>query len=94
MTASDPARNPRAPSPVRSEHLLTFAEAAEMFPEGRRPTVGTILSWVIHGRRKVKLEVTKVNGKRLTSIEAVRRFRDAAGLAIAWLVEFGTVLVD
>ena len=94
MTAEQPAKSARPVARVRSEHIITFAEAALLFPEDRRPTVGTVLGWVIRGRGRVKLEATRVDGERRTSVEALRRFRAATGLALACLFELGTLLVD
>ena len=68
---------------VRSEHIITLKEAQLLFPDGQRPTIRRLLRWTIGGTRRrngVRLDSAKIGGKNHTSIEAVRRFRLAAGL--------------
>jgi len=65
---------------VRAEHIITFEEAARLFPVGRQPAVRTLLRWAIHGRGKVRLDEARVEGEHRTSVEAVRRFREKTGL--------------
>lgn len=89
MTEELPAAQggPGKTARLKAEHIVTLYEAAELFPPDRRPTVGTILGWCLHGKAGHKLEYFKGrSGQKRTTIEAVRRFRDATGLIVALLL--------
>jgi len=60
---------------ITDEKLITLSEAAELFQ--RRPTSAAIYRWANKGVRGVKLDSTIEGGRRLTSREAVARFRAA-----------------
>jgi hypothetical protein len=70
---------------LKSEQLLSLAEAAQRLPRGRggRPThFSTILRWILTGVRgpadeKVKLEAIRLGDRWLTSAEALQRFAEA-----------------
>ena len=76
------ASGSQLPNDVVSEKLISFAQAAAMFPSSRRDrpvSPSCIWRWFRHGVRLangqvVRLEAVKVAGRHLTSVEAVRRF--------------------
>jgi hypothetical protein len=57
------------------ETLITLNKAREMFP-GRcgRVSLSTIYRWALKGQRGHRLETLKIFGRRVTSVEALRRF--------------------
>lgn len=59
---------------LKSEQLLTFQEAAQLLPEGRRPRASTWWRWWKVGRNGVRLETLVVGGRRYTTAESVARF--------------------
>jgi hypothetical protein len=63
------------------EKRIPLAQAArELFApnhEGRPVHVSTVLRWVLHGVRGVKLEAVRVGGRWATTLEAIRRFEAA-----------------
>ena len=62
---------------ILSEKLISLVEAAKRLPPGRngKPThVSTILRWILHGIRGVKLEAVRCGGRWVTSEEALARF--------------------
>lgn len=58
------------------EKLLPLVTAVER-ATGQRPHPSTCHRWRISGIAGVRLETQKCGGKRMTSIEAVRRFNEA-----------------
>lgn len=63
-----------------SESLLSAPEAARRVPPTRldRPThVSTIIRWITHGVRGVRLEAVRLGGRWVTSVEALDRFAAA-----------------
>jgi hypothetical protein len=59
---------------VTNEELITFSEARDAFPGGRRPALATLHKWRLHGIRGVRLETAQIGGSRFTSREAIVRF--------------------
>ena len=59
-----------------NEPLLPLVQAVEN-ATGRRPHLSTVLRWCTRGVRGIQLESWMVGGRRLTSVQAVRRFVDA-----------------
>jgi hypothetical protein len=67
---------------VRAEGLISLEAAAALFPtrRGRPVTKLTVLRWILHGKRKVRLEAVRDRGEWRTSLAAVLRFREGLGL--------------
>lgn len=59
---------------ITTEQLIDFNEAAELLPEGSRPTYATWWRWATKGVGGVKLETVKIGAKRATTASAVARF--------------------
>lgn len=59
---------------VTNEELITFNEARDAFPGGRRPALATLHRWRLDGIRGVRLETAQIGGSRFTSREAIVRF--------------------
>ena len=59
---------------VTNEELITFNEARDAFPGGRRPALATLHRWRLNGIRGVRLETAQIGGSRFTSREAIVRF--------------------
>jgi hypothetical protein len=59
---------------LATETLLSLTDVAKSLPG--RPHVSTLHRWRMRGIRGIKLETTKLGGKRLTSREALQRFAD------------------
>ena len=61
---------------LNNEQILTFSEAANALPPigGKRPHASTIWRWARKGCRGVRLEVRRLGGRFVTSIEALDRF--------------------
>jgi Protein of unknown function (DUF1580) len=62
---------------LKTERLISFTEAAKLFPQGRRgkrPHVNTIYRWTQEGHNGVRLEYAQMPSRRATSVEAVERF--------------------
>jgi len=65
---------------LKSETPLALAQAAKLIPPTRldRPVhVSTLVRWIVHGVRGVKLEAARVGGRWVTSREALERFSAA-----------------
>lgn len=65
---------------VRTERPIDLATAARSFTLGERLaplSVPTLLRWIIHGKRGVKLEAVRIRGRWHTSIAAMTRFVEA-----------------
>ena len=62
--------------PTERENFVTLREATDAIPmrHGNRVHKTTVQRWASHGIRGVRLEVTRVGGRCLTSHEAVTRF--------------------
>lgn len=61
---------------VTTEGLITLSEAAQILPKinGKRPSTVTLHRWATAGLRGVKLESSKIGGRRVTSPEALDAF--------------------
>lgn len=93
MTSANPSQRAAGAARVRAEHQITVEEAQLLFPEGKRPSLRTLVRWIVRGRGGVRLDAAKKNGSKVTSIEAVRRFRAATGLTLAgWLADWAELL--
>jgi hypothetical protein len=64
---------------VENEQVITFAEVTKIEPT--RPNITTVWRWRNRGCRGVKLESTLRAGRRVTSVEALRRFHDRVNAA-------------
>ncbi len=66
---------------LQNEQIVTFAEAAKALPKfnGKRPHTCTIWRWARKGCRGVKLEVRRLGGRFVTSMEALERFSKELG---------------
>lgn len=81
VTLSSPSDEPAAPNLV-TEKLISFAQAAAMFPpfrRGRPVSPSCVWRWFRHGvrlgnKQVVRLEAVRLAGRHLTSVEAVHRF--------------------
>ncbi len=64
-----------------SEQIVTFSEAAKALPKlnGKRPHPSTLWRWARKGCRGVKLEVRRLGGRFVTSMEALERFSKELG---------------
>lgn len=58
---------------LRNEKYLPLVAAVEA-ATGRRPHLSTVLRWAQQGSKGTVLESVILGGRRLTSIEAVKRF--------------------
>ena len=56
-----------------NEKLLPLLSAVEL-ATGQRPHPSTLHRWRLRGIRGIRLETVRCGGRRLTSVEAVRRF--------------------
>lgn len=65
---------------LQGEKLLSLASAVDA-ATGNRPHAATLHRWRIRGIAGVRLETTCLGGKRMTSVEAVRRFCDQVAAA-------------
>ena len=64
---------------LRSEEVLTLAEAAKVLPPlrgGRRVHLSTLYRWISRGVAGVQLEALKLGGTTVTSVEALQRFAE------------------
>jgi len=59
---------------LQNETPLTLEEARKRCPT--RPDISTIWRWAVKGCRDVKLETYVFAGRRLTTVEALDRFRE------------------
>lgn len=61
---------------LTNESILTLSEAAAKLPPsgGRRVNVSTLWRWAFKGVSGVKLEVLRLGGRTVTSLEALERF--------------------
>jgi hypothetical protein len=65
---------------LNAETPLSLAQAAQRIPSSRlgKPThVSTLVRWILHGVRGVKLEAARIGGRWVTSQEALERFSAA-----------------
>ena len=64
---------------LADEKILTFTEAARTLPPiaGKRCHPSTICRWARKGCKGVRLEVRRLGGRFVTSIEALERFSEA-----------------
>lgn len=84
MPATPTATPPPAPLPINvaTETLLSLSQAAKRFPpfrQGRPVSASTVWRWafdgvVITGGSRVRLDVVRLGGRWLTSVEAIGRF--------------------
>src|SRR5262245_22444154 len=82
VTSAPNAAHTQSSSSLVTETLISFSQAAGMFPPFRRErpvSPSCIWRWFRHGVRLangevVRLEAVKVAGRHLTTKEAVRRF--------------------
>jgi hypothetical protein len=63
-------------SGILEETLLSLPDACSAFP-GRKVSRATLHRWRLSGVRGVVLETVMIGGRRLTSLEAIKRFLDA-----------------
>lgn len=61
---------------IENEKLFPLVKAVEE-ATGRRVHLSTVLRWTQRGSKGVRLESRVLGGRRLTSVEAVRRFMNA-----------------
>lgn len=62
-----------------SEKTIWLTELPSILPtggDGMKIHFSTVLRWVLHGTRGVRLEAQRIGGRWLTSHEAVQRFMD------------------
>ena len=62
---------------LQQEKLITFREAANIFPcrrQGRKTAISTIFRWATRGSNGVLLESLCTPSGRVTSVEALQRF--------------------
>ncbi len=64
---------------LTTERILTFTEAARALPPiaGKRCHPSTLWRWARRGCKGVKLEVRRLGGRFVTSMEALERFSKA-----------------
>jgi hypothetical protein len=65
---------------LRNEAKLSLAQAAKFVPPTRQDKqvhVSTIVRWILHGVRGVRLEAVRVGGRWVTTHEALERFSAA-----------------
>jgi hypothetical protein len=68
---------------VRSEGLVSLDEACFLFPVNNRRghvSASTLMRWIVSGKKGVRLEGARKNGRWHTSLAAVSRFRERAGV--------------
>jgi hypothetical protein len=64
---------------IEQEDVIGLQDVPELLPEaapGKRVHRVTVHRWVTKGVRGVRLETTRIGGRRRTSRQAVRRFLD------------------
>jgi hypothetical protein len=63
---------------LSSEQILTLTEAAKRIAPigGKSPHPSTLWRWGLKGVRGVKLEILRIGGRIVTSMEAVERFSE------------------
>ena len=83
---------PTPATPARADDLLPLDKVATMFPASGpkgHVSTATVFRWIISGKRHVKLKAVrkKTAGKSGYFVRPsdLERFRQAAGLAVAWL---------
>lgn len=62
---------------LKSEAALSLAQAAKLIPptrQGKPVHVSTLVRWILHGVRGIKLEAARIGGRWVTSHEAIERF--------------------
>lgn len=65
---------------LKAEKLISPAEASKLVPPNRldRPVhVSTVVRWILHGVRGVRLEAVRIGGRWATTEEAMSRFSAA-----------------
>lgn len=64
---------------LHNETPLTLSEAAAALPKigGKKISTSTLWRWAVKGCRGVRLEVRRLGGRHLTSLEALDRFGKA-----------------
>ncbi|MEM9351607.1 MAG: DUF1580 domain-containing protein [Planctomycetota bacterium] len=58
---------------LEKEHLMPVVDAIAR-ATGKRPHTATIYRWRTRGVRGARLETVVIGGRRVTSVDAVRRF--------------------
>jgi Protein of unknown function (DUF1580) len=79
----------------RSEHVVSFAQAADELPRrrrGRKTHVSTLYRWATVGCRGVILETIQIGGTRCTSREALQRFFERLSAPVHIGVDSGEVV--
>jgi hypothetical protein len=61
---------------LETEKLMPLVQAVES-ATGRRVHLSTVLRWTMRGSKGLTLESVFLGGRRLTSVESVRRFIQA-----------------
>ena len=67
---------------LRAEGIVALDQACLLFPADNTKghvAPGTMVRWIISGRRRVRLEATRIKGQWYTSLAALTRFRAATG---------------
>jgi hypothetical protein len=61
---------------LQSEQVVTFAEATKLLPavNGKRVHPSSLWRWARRGIRGVRLEVRRLGGRYVTSVESLDRF--------------------
>jgi hypothetical protein len=65
---------------LKTESPLSLAQAARIIPPTRldKPVhVSTVVRWILHGVRGVRLEAVRIGGRWITSQESLERFSAA-----------------
>ena len=67
---------------LRAEGLITLDQACRLFPADNAKghvSPGSLVRWILDGKRRTKLEALRERGQWYTSLAALTRFRAAAG---------------
>jgi hypothetical protein len=65
---------------LKTEKPLSLAQAAKLIPPTRQDKgvhASTLVRWILHGPRGVRLEAARLGGRWITSPEALERFSAA-----------------
>lgn len=65
---------------LRAEGLVSLSQAAALIPADNHKghaSPGSLLRWIVSGRRKIKLEACRERGEWWTSLAALNRFLHA-----------------
>lgn len=68
---------------VRAEGAISLDQACFLVPAANADghvKPATLLRWILSGKAGARLEAARVGGHWHTSIQAIRRFRDRAGV--------------